>query len=160
FRVPRAGADQVDLHWHGAPPGTEGLVRDARLILTRRRGDAEKEAENATGKSEPKSAETAEIPGLRAEVAEKEEGVVRAALGWTGRRPILLMSRPPLESRGRRVAANRRPDGLRFRRLAPPRLRLRLGLPVCRRERLRWAARARDLEPPWRRRRWETGNRR
>src|ERR1017187_835718 len=54
--------------------GTEGKVE--RVTLTRRRGDAEEDAENASGKSKAEGAETAETLGVRAAVAVNEKGEV------------------------------------------------------------------------------------
>ena len=47
--------------------------------MTRRRGDAEEEAENSIGKSKPESAESAEILGLRGEAYVAIEGIERRA---------------------------------------------------------------------------------
>src|ERR1035441_4164491 len=54
--------------------GTEGKVE--RVTLTRRRGDAEEDAENASGKSKAEGAETAETLGVRMAVAVNEKGEV------------------------------------------------------------------------------------
>jgi hypothetical protein len=56
--------------------GTEGKVE--RVTLTRRRGDAEEDAENASGKSKAEGAETAETLGVRVAVAVNEKGEVSA----------------------------------------------------------------------------------